>query len=290
MTFARTGTQRLRVVGILADDDAQALQTGYITSLETYERQFTEDVDAAVYVRGADGVQPAAVEQAINQKLQSFPTAVLRSPEAAAQERMATVDNMLGLVTVLLLLAATIALLGITNTLALSILERRREVGLLRAVGTTRSQIAAMIRWEAALVAVLGGIVGVALGVMFGWAAVGALGDRFNLTMAIPGGRLLVYLVVAGAAGLLARRAARRAGRRASTCSVRSRPNDRPAACGAPRDRQRPRCLAAGRDQGPPHGDTIRRCRRLPRRAVRRAGSGAHGRPRAFATGRRQGS
>lgn len=139
-TFARTGTQRLRVVGILADDDVQAVQTGYIISLDTYERQFTEDVDAAVYVRGADGVEPAAVERAIDRKLESFPTAVLRDPEAAAQERMATVDNMLGLVSVLLLLAATIALLGITNTLALSILERRREIGLLRAVGATAAR------------------------------------------------------------------------------------------------------------------------------------------------------
>lgn len=178
-------------------------QTGYIISLDTYERQFTEDLDAAVYVRGADGVEPAAVERAIDRKLESFPTAVLRDPEAAAQERMATVDNMLGLVSVLLL-AATIALLGITNTLALSILERRREIGLLRAVGATRGQIAAMIRWEAAPVAVVGGIVGVALGVVFGWAAVGALGSRFDLNATIPIGRLLAYLMVAGVAGLLA--------------------------------------------------------------------------------------
>ena len=61
-----------------------------------------------------------------------------------------------------------------------------------------------MIRWEAALVAVLGGIVGVALGVVFGWAAVGALGSRFDLNATIPIGQLLAYLVVAGVAGLLA--------------------------------------------------------------------------------------
>ena len=214
MTFARTGRQGMRVVGIIANDDVQALQTGYLTSLDSYEQHFTEDVDAAVYVRGADGVEPAAVQRAIHHKLEEFPTAVVRDPQAAAQARMATVDNMLGLVTVLLLLAATIALLGITNTLALSILERRREVGLLRAVGATRGQIAAMVRWEAALVAVLGGVVGIALGVAFGWAAVGALGSRFNLALSLPGGRLLAYLAVAGVAGLLAgvlpaRRAAR---------------------------------------------------------------------------------
>jgi putative ABC transport system permease protein len=95
------------------------------------------------------------------------------------------------------------------------VFERMREIGLLRAVGSTRAQVAAMVQREAPLVAVLGVAVGVALGVVFGWAAVGALGDsRASMTVTIPGGQLVVYLTVAAIAGLLAgvlpaRRAAR---------------------------------------------------------------------------------
>ena len=214
MTFARTGNQRLSVVGIVDDDDMWALQTSYIIALDTYTEHFTEDVDAVVYVRAADDVQPAAAERAIEHTLAQFPTAAIRDPEAAKADRVATVDQILGLVTVLLLLAVTIALLGITNTLALSIFERTREVGLLRAVGATRTQIAAMVRWEALLVAVLGGVVGVTLGVVFGWAAVGALGSRASMTLTIPTAQLAVFIGVAAVAGLLAgalpaRRAAR---------------------------------------------------------------------------------
>ena len=138
-----------------------------------------------------------------------------------------TVDNMLGLVTVLLLLAATIALLGITNTPALSILERRREVGLLRAVGATRGQIATMIRSEALLVAVVGGIAGIALGVIFGWAAVGALGNRYVLVLTVPAARLLAYVAIAGVAGFWPA-CSRHAAPRDSTCSPPSRPSSTP--------------------------------------------------------------
>ena len=214
MTFARTGTRQLPIVGVVDDDDAWALQTGYIIGLDAYAKHFTEDVDAVVYVQAAADVRPATVEQALHRTLDEFPTAAIRDPEAARQAQLARVNQILGLVTVLLVLAVTIALLGITNTLALSIFERTREIGLLRAVGTTRTQVAAMVRWEALLVAVLGGVVGIALGVVFGWAAVSALGSRASMDVTIPGGQLLVFLAVAAVAGLLAgvlpaRRAAR---------------------------------------------------------------------------------
>lgn len=205
MVFARTGDQRLPVVGLVNDDDMWALRSDYLIGLDTYAEHFTEDVDAVVYARAAEDVSPATVEAAVARTLDEFPTAAILDPEAARQEQLARVNQILGLVTVLLVLAVTIALLGITNTLALSVFERTREVGLLRAVGATRNQIAAMVRWEALLVAVLGGVVGVALGVVFGWAAVGALGDsRASMAVTIPGGQLLAYLAVAGVAGLLA--------------------------------------------------------------------------------------
>src|SRR5439155_22400445 len=96
------------------------------------------------------------------------------------------IDQLLGLVTVLLLLAIVIALVGIVNTLALSIFERIREIGLLRAVGMTRRQVRGMVRWEAVIIAVFGAVMGLAIGMFFAWALVQALKDQGITSFAIP--------------------------------------------------------------------------------------------------------
>lgn len=204
MTFARTGDQDLEVVGLVDERDAQALATGYLVSMETYAEHFTEDVDASLLVALADGVSVADGERAVADALTGFPTAAVRDLAAVAQARAAAVDEILGLVTVLLLLAVAIALLGITNTLALSIVERTREIGLLRSVGTTRRQVAWMVRWEAVLVAVLAVVVGVALGAGLGAAGVRALSGSDPVAVSWPVGRLALLVLVATAAGLLA--------------------------------------------------------------------------------------
>lgn len=204
MTFARTGDQDLEVVGLVDERDAQALATGYLVSMETYAEHFTEDVDASLLVALADGVSVADGERAVADALTAFPTAAVRDLAAVAQARAAAVDEILGLVTVLLLLAVAIALLGITNTLALSIVERTREIGLLRSVGTTRRQVAWMVRWEAVLVAVLAVVVGVALGAGLGAAGVRALSGSDPVAVSWPVGRLALLVLVATAAGLLA--------------------------------------------------------------------------------------
>ncbi len=121
---------------------------------------------------------------------------------------------MLTLVYALLALAVLIALLGIANTLALSIVERTRELGLLRAVGMARRQARSMIRWESVITAIIGAILGLAIGTFFGWALVSALESEGITELSIPVGLLLLYVLVAGLAGVLAalppaRRAAR---------------------------------------------------------------------------------
>jgi putative ABC transport system permease protein len=120
----------------------------------------------------------------------------------------------LAIVFVLLLLAIVISLFGIVNTLSLSIHERVHEIGLLRAVGMSRTQVRRMIRVEAVIIAVLGAVLGVVIGVLFGWAMQQALADLGVGTLALPFGQIAVFLVLAALAGVLAavwpaRRAAR---------------------------------------------------------------------------------
>ena len=117
----------------------------------------------------------------------------------------ATIDSLLLVVNALLALAVIIALIGIANTLALSVHERTREIGLLRAVGMTRRQTRRMVRWEAALVAVFGAVLGVTIGVVFGWGVVAALPeDGFGGSLAVPVGDIATVVVIATVATLLA--------------------------------------------------------------------------------------
>ncbi len=124
------------------------------------------------------------------------------------------VNQILGFVYVMLALAIIIAVMGIANTLALSIHERRRELGVLRAVGETRSQLRSMVRWEAVIIAVFGTAGGLGLGTLCGWALVTAGSESGFATFALPAGSLLTLLLLGGLAGVVAAvRPARRAAR-----------------------------------------------------------------------------
>ena len=126
------------------------------------------------------------------------------------------IDMVLTIVYVLLALAIVIALMGIANTLSLSIHERTRELGLLRAVGETRAQVRSMVRWESVVVALFGAVGGIGLGTFLGWALVrGVDATSGGLSVVtIPGARLAVVLAVGAVAGVLAAlRPARRAAR-----------------------------------------------------------------------------
>jgi putative ABC transport system permease protein len=103
-----------------------------------------------------------------------------------------------------LALAILIALLGIANTLALSIIERTRELGMMRAVGMKRNQLRSMIRWESVIIAIQGTLLGLVVGVLFGWALVTALSDEGFETFRLPVATLVVIVVLAALAGVLA--------------------------------------------------------------------------------------
>ncbi len=165
-------------------------------------------------VKAKPGVSPDASRAAVDRVIKDFPIVQVKDQAEYKQEQASQINRVLVLFYVLLALAVVIAVIGIINTLALSVLERVRELGLLRAVGMSRGQLRQMIRWEAVIIAVLGAVLGLAVGTFFGWTLVRALHSQGITEFALPVGTLLVFVVAAALAGVLAavfpgRRAAR---------------------------------------------------------------------------------
>jgi putative ABC transport system permease protein len=211
MTFARTGDTQLRIAGTFSENQ---LLGSYLVSTATFEANFTERLDFAVLAKARPGVPPEAARAAVERVTEEFPNVELRDQAEFKEQQEDQVDQILGLITALLMLSIFIALFGIVNTLALSIFERTRELGLLRAVGMSRRQVRSMIRGESVIIAVMGAILGLAVGVLFGYAIVEALADEGIGAVVVPGGQLLTYVILAGIAGVIAavfpaRRAAR---------------------------------------------------------------------------------
>jgi putative ABC transport system permease protein len=209
--FARSGKQSLKIVGIYTDN---RLLGNYIVSLGTYEKNFTQQLDIVVLAKTAPGVTPAQAKAVAASVAKEFPNVKLEDQAQFRESQASQINVLLGLVTALLGLAILIALFGIVNTLALSIFERTREIGLLRAVGMGRRQVRTMIRWEAVIIAVFGAVLGAVVGIFFGWAMVQALRSQGITTLTVPAGQLIVYIVIAGLFGVIAailpaRRAAR---------------------------------------------------------------------------------
>ncbi|HWI04730.1 MAG TPA: FtsX-like permease family protein, partial [Acidimicrobiales bacterium] len=202
VVFKDTGEQVLRVAMVFAED--QPLTTPYLLSMEAYEANFLDRYDAQVYIKKASGVTTAAALAAVEKVAAEYPGIKVLDQDGFKEQAAQQVDTVLGLVYALLALAIIIALLGIGNTLALSIFERTRELGLLRAVGMTRSQLRKTIRWESVLIALQGTVLGLVIGVFFGWALVTALADQGVDQFTIPVLSLIVVAVIAAFAGVVA--------------------------------------------------------------------------------------
>jgi putative ABC transport system permease protein len=165
-------------------------------------------------IKAVEGVTPEQLDEAAQAAAADWPGATIETREEFAETQGRSVDQMLMLIYVLLALSIGIALMGIANTISLSTLERRHELGLLRAVGQTRRQVRSMVRWEAVMVSSLGTLAGLAVGVGGGAMVIKAAGEDFN-TVAIPIGTLIVVVLIGAAAGVLA--SARPAARAAKT-------------------------------------------------------------------------
>ncbi|MGZ8743430.1 MAG: ABC transporter permease [Nocardioides sp.] len=207
------GTEKYEVVGVYQDNDP-VLWLPYATTLKTLEDVGFPPADSYLLITMDEGVDASAVQTAVEEKTTELPTVTVKDQAGFADEQRAPIDQMLLLIYALLGLALVIAVLGIVNTLALSVIERTREVGLLRAIGLGRGQLRRMIRLEAIVIAVLGAVLGVGMGIVFGLALMTSLADEGLEVVQVPFGQLALYVVAAGLVGVLAavfpaRRAAR---------------------------------------------------------------------------------
>ena len=199
--FKDTGPQSLRVALVYGEDQPVG---SYILGVDAFEANFANRYDAQVFVKKAPEASTPATRAAVERVAAAYAGAEVFDQEEFKAEQGAAVDQVLGLVYALLALAIVIALMGIGNTLALSIFERTRELGLLRAVGMTRKQLRSTIRWESVIIAVQGTVLGLLIGVFFGWALVTALADEGIDRFKLPVGSLAIVVVLAAIAGVAA--------------------------------------------------------------------------------------
>jgi putative ABC transport system permease protein len=192
---------------------ARTVVGDYLLPRAGWTAHATQDIDATVLVGLRPGVDLAAGRAAVERVAAGYGGPTVRDRAEWADALSTGVDTMLAVVYALLALAVLIALMGIANTLSLSIHERSRELGVLRALGLTRRQLRSMVRWESVLIAVFGTVGGLGLGVFLGWAMVRAASADIG-SFAAPLTRLLVVLAVGAGVGVLAAaRPARRAAR-----------------------------------------------------------------------------
>ncbi|MFG2193911.1 ABC transporter permease [Streptomyces sp. NPDC048639] len=211
LTFSDGSRQTFTVRAVYGQDD---LAGDYLVTREAWAAHRVQDSDRLVAVGFGDGVDAGDGKAAVEKAASAYGNPEVQTREEYAASSAGGVDMMLTLVYALLALAVLIALLGIANTLTLAIHERTRELGLLRAVGQTRAQLRAMVRWESLLVAAFGTAGGLALGGFLGWALVRASDSAGTSVFAVPPDRLAVVALVGLAAGAVAGwRPARRAAR-----------------------------------------------------------------------------
>ncbi|HEV2727834.1 MAG TPA: FtsX-like permease family protein, partial [Solirubrobacterales bacterium] len=191
-----------RVVG---EFDAKLGVLGNVlVTQEVMARDFRQTQDLTDFVKVEAGADPDQVQALLTKGIEAvFPVAEVLNQEELKESREEQINQLVMLVYALLVFAILISLFGIANTLALSIHERTRELGMLRAIGMSRRQVRTMIRYEAVITALIGGILGMVLGIVFATLIAQPLKDE-GFTLSYPVISLVVLLVLAALAGVLA--------------------------------------------------------------------------------------
>jgi putative ABC transport system permease protein len=196
--FALTGPTSLRIGGIY---QANALIGSYVVSSGFFLSHYPVQPPGALLLSTGGST---AVDNAVTNALASFPNVQVQTRAQYEQSQVSIINKILGLVYVLLALAVLIALIGIVNTIMLSVFERTREIGLLRAVGMRRRQVKTMIRSEAVILAIFGALIGIVIGTGMGIALVSSLKSQGITDTVVPFSKLVLFLIIAAVLGLIA--------------------------------------------------------------------------------------
>ncbi|MCC3763016.1 ABC transporter permease [Glycomyces sp. TRM65418] len=200
VTFADGQTEELEITAILEGYD---LTNGWWVAPEQIEH-FTLPKPMQAYISVEEGADVEAVQEEVDEILADEPEVSVTNNAQFVEQQTSGLDTILAAVQILLALAMIIAVIGVVNTLVLSVLERTRELGLLRAVGMTRGQVRRMITVESVIICVFGAVLGIAVGIGLGWTVQQALEDEGLSSFALPWGLIAIYLVAAVIVGLLA--------------------------------------------------------------------------------------
>ena len=201
--IVQTGTGarvHLQAIGEYRDP---MLMQGMVVDRLTFARVSAIPDPFAYLMRISDRTDPAAVTAAVKRAMGEFPAAKVQTTDEYREAIGARLDQMVYLLYAMLAMSVVISLFGIANSLFLSIHERTREFGLLRAIGATRAQVRRIVRYESVITALIGGLLGIAIGLLFGFLMTAALAD-LGLTFAVPFAQLAGFLVLAVVVGILA--------------------------------------------------------------------------------------
>ena len=193
---------QLTIKAVFADQ--AAVRSPWFIDRELARTHVAADQVEEVGVVFSDSVTFEEGRAAVDEALQAFPQLESLDNSEYQEETQARVNQFQIIIYGLLVLCLIVAFIGIVNTLALSVLERIREIGLLRAVGTTRGQLKASVRWEAVIVSVFGSMLGIVMGLALGTATAVAVPGSFFSKIAIPWIQIAFFLVIGAAIGVVA--------------------------------------------------------------------------------------
>ncbi len=197
--FAQTGVSTMRVGGVFKPN---ALLGSYLVGDSFFLAHFNQPLPVAVLLH--TGGSTSSTTRSVQAGLAAYPNLKIQTRAEFQKSQQAQVNQLLGLVYALLALAVLIALIGIVNTLMLSVFERTHEIGLLRAVGMKRRQVRVMIRAESVILSLFGAVIGVVVGTALGAAFAASLKHQGITDLVIPFTSLVVFVVLAGLLGLAA--------------------------------------------------------------------------------------